>query len=153
MSFYPDWPCCTHLLIKWHCKFLMRDARFWSARVRLLRHNVQVDPLQDVLLPHKQHKKKHMMLFLFKGPDRRLLEQTGWRNTDKTWASLYFRSSPASTQLYNINAARQICKIFQHNSACLSVCRTKCQQNSALLIEINSETVNVKLRMKIVCKW
>lgn len=97
--------------------------------------------------------KKHMMLFLFKGPDRRLLEQTGWRNTDKTWASLYFRSSPASTRLYNINAARQICKIFQHNSAGLSVCRTKCLQNSALLIEINGETVNLKLRIKIVCKW
>lgn len=152
MSFYPDWPCCTHLLIKWHCKFLMRDARFWSARVRLLRHNVQVDPLQDVLLPHKQHKKNRWCCFCLKGQtDVSLSKQA--EGTDKTWASLYFRSSPASTQLYNINAARQICKIFQHNSARLSVCRTKCQQNSALLIEMNSETVNMKLRIKMVWKW
>lgn len=47
----------------------MRDARFWSARVRLLRHNVQVDPLKNVLLSQKQDKKQ-MMLILFKGPDK-----------------------------------------------------------------------------------
>lgn len=57
-------PCYTHLLIKRHCKLLMRDARFGSARVRLLRHNVQMDPLQDVLLPHKQDKKTDDVVFV-----------------------------------------------------------------------------------------
>lgn len=40
----------TNLLIKWQSKLLMCDARLWSAGICLLRHNVQVDPLQYVLL-------------------------------------------------------------------------------------------------------
>lgn len=40
----------TDLLIKWHGKLLMCDTRLWSAGIFLLRHNVQVDSLQYVLL-------------------------------------------------------------------------------------------------------
>lgn len=42
----------THLLVKRHGELLMRDAGMRRAGVRLLRHDVQVDPLQDVLLRH-----------------------------------------------------------------------------------------------------
>lgn len=43
---------CTHLLVKRHGKLLMCDAGMRRAGIRLLRHDVQVDPLQDVLLRH-----------------------------------------------------------------------------------------------------
>lgn len=46
----------TNLLIKRHGKLLMCDARMRRARIRLLRHDVQVDPLQDVLLSHNRTK-------------------------------------------------------------------------------------------------
>lgn len=42
----------THLLVQRHGKLLMCDAGMRRAGVRLLRHDVQVDPLQDVLLRH-----------------------------------------------------------------------------------------------------
>lgn len=40
----------THLLIKWHSKLLMSDTWLWNARICLFRHNVEVNPLQNVFL-------------------------------------------------------------------------------------------------------